>query len=323
MKPIGTKDCYYLSVLALIGVLRGSRSTHLLRLAADTAGAMAYALSGRKRNRILRNLGHAWDGKLTFAKRRAIARGVFVATWREILEWSQCDASVPISEPATTVGMERLHNALAEGRGAILWESNGFGCRLAAKRLLRQEGVDLLQVHGTHNLGGFKTADSDGSWTRQRIVKRCFERYERALVGASVTIPPAGLSYLTRLRNHVRENGVVCIAGDGRLGQRKMRLNFLGRPQAFSTGMVHFARYTGAPILPFYCFRAGADGIRLVIERPLRPASKGDRDAVIQRTLKSYARQLEAYVKRHPSQYRNWHLLDTSPGGHGEGGPRP
>src|SRR6476646_4455858 len=58
--------------------------------------------------------------------------------------------------PATEIeirGLVHLQQALARGKGAILWESNGFSRRVQAKRTLHTHGIRLHQTHGETHLG--------------------------------------------------------------------------------------------------------------------------------------------------------------------------
>ena len=43
-------------------------------------------------------------------------------------------------------GLVHLQQALARGKGAILWESNGFSRRVQAKRTLHTHGIRLHQT---------------------------------------------------------------------------------------------------------------------------------------------------------------------------------
>jgi lauroyl/myristoyl acyltransferase len=209
-------------------------------------------------------------------------------------------------------GKEHLENALRQGRGAILWESNALGCRLLAKKTLYAHGFAVHQVHGPDNLGGLNTDNKNATWVRRVWLKPFFDEREEQFTAGLIDLPHANsLAFTRRMVECLERNEILCVAGDGAFGHKKIKLCFLGHPTPFATGLVSLARLTRTPVLPMFCLRARNDGAVLEIRAPLTIPDGAERTALTRELVEQYATQLEARVRQAPGQYRNWHLLGT------------
>lgn len=310
MKLVARQDVYFLAIAGLIRFLRIFRLRRLNEITARGVALAAYHLSAAKRRRVEENLSRRLGGGRSVAERRRIVRRVFYETWREIFSWADADV---IDESASAVdvqGLEHLREALHAGRGAILWESNGFGRRKVMKRILRAHGIELHQVHGPNDLGGFLLRDPPSVMAR-RIIRKYFDRCERRFVADSVYIPDSNsLVFAKTLIGKLHGASVLCVSGDGEVGRHRVACEFLSAPLLFATGAVSLARLSGAQLLPVYCFETAAGRTSVVIGEPL-PVSRGTtRNDGFESTLGQYAKRLDDYVRRYPEQYRNWHLLN-------------
>jgi lauroyl/myristoyl acyltransferase len=135
----------------------------LRRGAIDALAHAAYRLSHEKRRLIERNVAYAFAGEIEPCETRRIAIGCFREFWQEMVEWVP---SVGDRLPAAEIeirGLVHLQQALARGKGAILWESNGFSRRVQAKRTLHANGIRLHQTHGETHLGVMWTTPGEGT----------------------------------------------------------------------------------------------------------------------------------------------------------------
>jgi lauroyl/myristoyl acyltransferase len=284
-------DLYYLFVIALILLLRLAPYRRLREAFIDGAAGAAYLFSRAKRRRIERNLLEAL-GDLDAERRRRIVRGSLRGLWEDLFGAPERRAEVR--------GLERLEAALARGKGVILWESKGLGRRAASKQILQSRGLLVHQVHGANSFGAFLNPNSAATWLRRAVLKPFFDSCERPYVAEIIDLPGSNsLAFTRRLRGLLQENAILCISGDGRSGQKLIRLPFLGGAEHFSPGMVSLAKISGATILPMFCLRQPEGCTTLVIEEPIR----------LDTGVAQYADMLEAYISRYPEQYRNWHLL--------------
>ena len=310
MKVISLKDLYFLSVTTLVEVVGWLSFPGLRKFVLNSLTFAAYNFSKVKRRLIAKNLSKAFGARLGEDQMRHIVKGVFYETWQEMFFWS-----LPILRRAAENGVEfhgvdHLHEALRKGRGAILWESNGIGRRLLAKWMLQANGFTVHQVHGPNNLGGFLTDDSTRTWVRRILVKRFFENCEKRFVAEIISLPDSNSLAFTRiLLDRLNRNALLCVAGDGRVGQKLVPLRFLGRTTLFAPGMVSLAKLSGATILPMFCIEERNGRNIFTIEGPIHIEKDDDKDRGMENSLKHYAGLLEARIRQYPELYRNWHLL--------------
>lgn len=308
MSRIAAVDFYYLAVIGLVRLNDWVRSPALSAALGRTMGRLAFTTSGEKTRRIKTNLARVYGDRIEPKQLDRIARGSLDDFWREMLSWSYGAEANLAPARLQVVGLEHLNNALARGKGVVLWDSNGFGRRVLAKKLLFREGFVIHQIHGPNNLGGFLTDNPRATQARREWVKTFFDRREQAFVASQIDLPASDAMEYTRTMMHrLTANGILSAAGDGSAGHKHVAIDFLGYPTLFATGLVSMARLTGAAILSLFCFKPN-DTIRLEIGAPLEIPRDMERDAAQRAVLVQYAARLEALVRAYPEQYRNWHL---------------
>jgi lauroyl/myristoyl acyltransferase len=303
-------DVYHLGHFVVAESVGRLPSARLRARCIDGLAHIAHAVSRRKRGQIERSIDRAFAGRLGRAEIHRITVACFREFWQEMVDWvPTVNARLPAAEVEIR-GLEHLQQALTRGKGAILWESNGFSRRVQAKRALHAHGIRLVQTHGETHLGVMRTDRGEGSWLRRRLMRSTYEQRESAYVAETLIIPvqspmASGRAYLKRLR----ANAVVCMAGDGRIARKLYPIDFLGQRVIFAPGAVKLAQLAGAPLLPMFWI-PDPDGPRLEIDPPIVPDPSGDVDAVVVDCLQQFARGLEARVLRWPEAYRNWHMVE-------------
>jgi lauroyl/myristoyl acyltransferase len=300
MRLAEAKDLYHLSVVA-VAALGGRLPPRGRDRLSRALGRLAHRLSRSKRGLVERNVANAFGP----AARADVVRATFSDFWRELSSRSE-----PLPrEGVPIVGLEHVSGALDAGRGAILWESAGFGRRFLSKRALHAAGIAVHQIHGPNNLGGL-LVDRRFESRIGACIGRFFDRQERRFVADIVYLPADdSLAFTRDLRERLARNAVLCCTGDGRVGQRLVPLRFLGRTTLFAPGMVSLAKLAGAPLLPLFCVSESDGRHRVVIEPPIRIERRADREEELRGALGHYAALLESYIRRWPELYRSWHLL--------------
>jgi lauroyl/myristoyl acyltransferase len=309
MKFIALKDLYFLVVIVLINVVDWFSSPKLKEFVVSSVVVTAYKLSSNKRRNMLRNVTLAFNGMLSERQKQEIVKGAFRGFWKSMFSWSESTKDGEEYMKAELCGSEHLHHALRNANGVILWESNGFSNRILSKRILYGKGFLIHQVHGANDLGGFLIDNGSATWVRRTLISRFFENCERKFVTEIINLPRSNSLAFTRiLLNRLNQNAILCIAGDGKTGQKMIPQRFLGRPDFFSTGIVSLAKISGAAILPMFCIRERDGRTILAIEKPIKVQKSNDREESLESSVADYINLLEAYIRRYPEQYINWHL---------------
>jgi lauroyl/myristoyl acyltransferase len=236
-----------------------------------------------------------------------IVKGSFHGFWYEAFSLSpRTKAFMP--KDVKVQGLENLQKALEKGRGVILWESVFLGRRVLAKQMLQELGFPIHQVHARHHLGGFKHS---GSWMCTHVIQRFLESCERPFVTDILHLDRVNSVAFTRdLLGRLKQNAIICITADGKVGQKFISIKFLGHKEWFSTGVANLAKFSGATILPLFCVQETRDRASLIIERPIRTGT--GKQICLEDTYVQYANLLESYIRRYPEQYRHSRSSDVS-----------
>jgi lauroyl/myristoyl acyltransferase len=297
-------DLYLLTVIALIKIADYCCFVGVKEFFPRAIAFAAYHLS-RRRGR-LRELALSQAVQVAGPELRSIVKHSFYVFWQDVFVASSLSRKSGHID-AVVRGLEHLKKALRQGHGVILWESSFFGGRVLAKRILHENGFSVCQVHSEFHIGGFRHTRTRMS---RHVIQPFFENRERPFVRELLPLSRSdSIAFTRELLARLKDNQIICIAGDGAMGHKFIPIEFLGRIEPFSTGMVSLARVSGAPILPLFCLQENGDGATLVIEPAIRTEIDGDRELSLKKALRQYATVLNYYVKKYPKQYRNWHGL--------------
>jgi Kdo2-lipid IVA lauroyltransferase/acyltransferase len=300
MKLIIVRDLYFFSAVALVWLAPWLPTPWLRERLAAGLGLLAFQLSRRKRRLVEGSVERAFVTELSARDRRRIAQASFREFWREMLEWGLPPEAT--RRRLAVRGLEHLRSALARGRGAILWESHGFGYRLRAKRALSEAGFPVHQVHGPNYVGGFDTRGVTETWFRQAAVRGFFDSAEKRFVADLIYLPADGsLAFTRRLMDLLKRNEIVCITADGDSGQKFLKVPFLGQDAPFATGAVTLARMAGAALLPLFCTEEEGT-LAVTLHEPVQVENAPEC------AIQEFVRLFEERIRKQPHRYRNYHL---------------
>jgi predicted LPLAT superfamily acyltransferase len=107
----------------------------------------------------------------------------------------------------------------------------------------------------------------------------------------------------------LRAGGLLALKGDRAVDGRVVEVTLLGGRVRLPTGPFLLAAISGAPLFVLGCFKEGSDRYRVVAGAPweLRFTSRAGREEDLQRWAQRFADQLEAWVRRYPTQWYNFH----------------
>ncbi len=107
----------------------------------------------------------------------------------------------------------------------------------------------------------------------------------------------------------LRRGEIVAIKGDRVVDERTVEVELLGAPVRLPTGPFLLAALSKAPLFVLGCFHEGGGAYRVIAGEPweLRFTGRGQRDADLARWTQRFASQLEAWARRYPHQWYNFH----------------
>ena len=232
-----------------------------------------------------------------------MTRALFQNSWleREIY-WFQLLASEPdalsrIQDLVTVDGFEHLREALAAGKGAVVWECP-LGNRSLGRLALAAAGFRVTVVHGPSHGGS-------SSRLGQHVVRRLYRAAEARLPVEVVDIVEHSTAYIVRIMDRLRERTAwFASTGFGRLGRRSVALDFLGQTRHFAGGTGEPGDFNGRCVdssflLPGFCRPPPPDSGAAVSHRWRRERRSSSGEGL----CRSWVGQLEAYVLRYPDQW--------------------
>lgn len=301
-------DLYLCAVLALIKLASQLRFIKAGEMLGRAIAIAAFHLSRRKRRLAERSLSQVLG--LSGAEMHRVLRGSFNCFWQDLFSPPPASEIQGACIHAEFRGRRYLEEALARGKGVVLWESSSLGRRYLAKRILYENRFPVCQVHSESHIGGFFNSKSRFT---ARVIRPIFEQHERAFVKELLTLSSSDSLRCSReFLERLRRNEIICISADGRIGSKFIPITFLGRSDAFPTGIASLARASGAAILPLFCINDRQDVPTLIIESPIRLDQTADRESSVERAIVQYISVAESYIRRYPEQYRAWNASNSA-----------
>lgn len=196
-------------------------------------------------------------------------------------------------------GLDHLADALAAGKGAVLWVDYFAFASLVAKVALHDAGHPLH--HLSHPRHGFSATRFGMRWLNP-VPSRIEDRYlaERVMLSLS----GAGRALRT-LQARLEEGRPVSFSARP-TGSQVIDAPFLDGVLPLASGAPALAHSAGAPLLPLSVVRTGAGRFAVAIEPPLPLDHAAPRREAVPEAARAYARRLEPAVLRHPEQWQSW-----------------
>lgn len=196
-------------------------------------------------------------------------------------------------------GIERVHAALARGRGVILW-SLRFSSSTAIKQAFHRAGLPLVHV----------SAEAHGASSRTRfgigVIASLYCRAENPYLAERVQIPLDGsLAYLNQLRQRLRDNACVSIFGEYQ-GKQNVEVEILGVRSHFALGAPSLAWLENSALFTAYAVRLGPCRYRVVIDEEVPLQREVPRKRFAARALAEYGKRLERLILAHPADWQGW-----------------
>lgn len=207
--------------------------------------------------------------------------------WVDFFWYGQRPVEEALAQFASLEGMDRFDAVLAEGRGAILLTAHAGNFELGGI-LLRSRN---LKVHAVYKPDRFAAVERLREGMRAQ--------------GGVVGIPVDGVGFSTLpLVRLLREGALVGMQGDRDFSLNGVPMPFFGRDVPFPRGPWELAAMTGAPIITSFFYTDEERRFHAHFGEPNRiGGGRGERMEAIQAGMRSYVADLEALIRRHPSQW--------------------
>jgi lauroyl/myristoyl acyltransferase len=197
-------------------------------------------------------------------------------------------------------GERHLKDALALGKGAILWIAPFVFYSGVTKIALHGKGYAVS--HLSSPLHGFS-----GSRYGVAFLNRIQCAPEDRLIKERIVFDRnAPSTAMRRMVRALKAGEVVSIAAASTEGLETIEAPFFGGVTPVAVGAPRLAGLTGAPLLPMFAVREADGTFRVAIEAPIALDPKQSSDQRCIAAASEYFRRLEVWVRRHPEQWRGW-----------------
>jgi len=207
--------------------------------------------------------------------------------WVDFFFYGQRPVEEALAQFASIEGIDRLDAAIAEGKGVILLTAHAGNFELGGI-LLRARN---LNVHAVYKPDHFAAVERLREGMRAQ--------------GGVVGIPVDGVGFSTLpLVKLLREGALVGMQGDRDFSLHGVSVPFFGRMVPFPRGPWELAAMTGAPVITSFFYTDEERRFHAHFGEPIRiSGGRGERMAAIEAGMRAYVADLEALIRRHPSQW--------------------
>lgn len=225
-----------------------------------------------------------YAGKMEYAFGRA--RGLHPRAWEPEIE---------------VEGREFVDEALAAGKGAILWRIDMTDTTVL-QRAAWQSGWPLVQlsslIHGVTN-----------SRVGTRISAPLYARAENPYLVERIRIPADwSFGYMPNLLRALKANQVVAILGEV-IARQNVRVPILEGTRPVPTGAAAIAHRSGATLIPAVSFREGPMRYRVQLGPPIEVDRSLPRREATRLAVMEFGRRMEAAIGDHPADWGGWWRL--------------
>lgn len=193
-------------------------------------------------------------------------------------------------------GREHLQEALAAGRGAVLWNATFAFRDVMTHAALAGAGYRASYLsQDTH---GFSETGFGRRWLNPIYI-----RTEQRFLGERLAFSGDRTETVRQdMRSRLMHNQLV-LALVSPTGRRSAVLPFRRGKIRIATGLLNLALETGAAVLPVFTICQADGRFVTTVEPALAAPAAGSRGAAIEAMLRDYLPRLDAYVGRYPDQF--------------------
>jgi KDO2-lipid IV(A) lauroyltransferase len=229
----------------------------------------------------------------TPAQLRSIVNRMYAGLGQDLVESLRYSSPKRVTELNHKVeweNRERLDQALAEGRGAIILTAH-FGNFDLMSTAAARCGYTITMI--TKKI---KNSAIDRAWKESRTA-------------LGLRFVPARHSYRECLRTLRRNEIVGFVLDQNMVRDEGVFVDYFGRLASTTPGLAVMAAQTGAPVLPIFIYRLGGGRHRIKV-LPRAPQPAGREPAQLRAATQQYTRIIEQVVRETPDHWiwmhRRW-----------------
>lgn len=278
---------YY--VFRMLGSLAPLVPRPLGYLLAGKTGRVGYYLHPAGAASLKENLSHVLGEKADDATLRATALEVYSNLAKNYFDLfhNHSLSDEGISASVNIVGLERLQQLLARGKGLILTTGH-FG------------PFDAL-VHIAPILNLKITVPAE-----HLQPEKLYEYVCRLRARNWITLMPVDGPLLGLFRA-LRRGEIVALAADRDITHSGIVVDFFGAPARLPDGHVQLALRTGAPVVTCFGLRQADNSSSLYFESPLELEETGDFERDVRANVGKVVARMEDWIRRYPEQWLMLH----------------
>ncbi|WP_374372393.1 lysophospholipid acyltransferase family protein [Dongia sp.] len=197
-------------------------------------------------------------------------------------------------------GEQHLKDALALGKGAVLWLAPFVFNSGPTKIAIHEKGYRVSHLSSPQH--GFSETRFGVSYLNR---VRCIPE-DRYLAERVVFDRHAPASAMRRLMRAVKSGNVASIVAASTEGSDLVKGPIFGGRLPVAIGAPRLAGLTGAPMLPVFTVRDPALGFRVIVEPPIVLDLHLAADERVVAAAAEFLRRSEPWVRRYPEQWRAW-----------------
>lgn len=199
-------------------------------------------------------------------------------------------------------GLSHLTEALARGRGAVLWIDYFAFANLLAKIAMHRAGHPLH--HLSHPRHGYSETRFGMRWLNP-VTARIENRY----LAERVTLSLSSAARALRTLQGRLEAGLPVSFSARPTGSQVTEAPFLDGLLPLASGAPALAHAAGSVLLPLSVVRTAPGRYLATIEPPLPLDPDAPRKEAVPAAARAYARRLEAVVLQYPEQWQGWKMV--------------
>ncbi len=237
------------------------------------------------RQRLAReNIRKVFGEQLSAAQCRRIALQSTINICKTMIELFKMRYMTPEQVKALVAleGAEYLHQALAEGHGAVVLTAHFGNWELGGARFTA-EGFPVTVI-----------ARDSNEPVCARLINQARQHHN---------IKVLRREDIREMIHALRNNRGLGILPDQHAAEGGIELDFMGRPAFTATGPAALARRTGCPIIPFFVRRLPSDTFHSQVFPPLPLPQTDDREQFTRQLTQQINDIISEQIRRYPEQW--------------------